>query len=428
VVNVTNKVPTATLTSPATVHEGDAFTLALTNPQDVSADMAGLQYRFDCGVGYGAWGASSSRSCPATDNGMINVAAQIRDADGGVSPYSGTVQVMNLAPTATLGAPGTVAEGSPFVLALTGAQDVAADLPGLQYRFDCGTGFGAWGTLSSRSCPTTDNGTPNVAAEVRDKDGGVSNYTGTAHVSNEAPDVGPVTAPLDPIAVGTNLTVGASLTDPGTGDTHTVTVQWGDGQTSTASVASGVITGTHGYSAAGVYTVTIVATDDDGGSDASSYNFVVVYDRNGGFVTGGGWIQSQPGWCRLNAVCTTAAGKATLGFVSKFRPGANLPTGDTEFEFRVGGLRFESTAYEWLVVAGPRAQFKGTGRINAAGDYGFLLSATDGQVNGGGGVDRFRIKIWDRATGVVVYDNQYGDSADAPAATALGGGSIVIHK
>ena len=60
--------------------------------------------------------------------------------------------------------------------------------------------------------------------------------------------------------------------------------------------------------------------------------------------------------------------------------------------------------------------------------YGFLLTANDGQVTGGGGVDKFRIKIWDRVTGIVVYDNQHGDNDDASVSTALGGGSIVIHK
>ena len=48
-------------------------------------------------------------------------------------------------------------------------------------------------------------------------------------------------------------------------------------------------------------------------------------------------------------------------------------------------------------------------------------------MNGGGGSDKFRIKIWDRGTGDVVYDNQLGDSDDADLTTKLAGGSIVIH-
>jgi hypothetical protein len=55
-----------------------------------------------------------------------------------------------------------------------------------------------------------------------------------------------------------------------------------------------------------------------------------------------------------------------------------------------------------------------------------ILSATDGEVPGGGGTDKFRIKIVDKATSVVVYDNQGGDD-NADPLTVLGGGSIVVH-
>ena len=51
------------------------------------------------------------------------------------------------------------------------------------------------------------------------------------------------------------------------------------------------------------------------------------------------------------------------------------------------------------------------------GEYGFMLSAVDDTP------DKFRIKIWDKSTGVVVYDNQLGAADDADPVTALGGGS-----
>jgi hypothetical protein len=93
-----------------------------------------------------------------------------------------------------------------------------------------------------------------------------------------------------------------------------------------------------------------------------------------------------------------------------------------------GNLNFNSSTYEWLVVSGARAQYKGVGTINGAGNYGFMLTAIDGQITGGGGMDKFRIKIWDRDNGdSIVYDNQMGESETGDAATELGGGSIVIH-
>ncbi len=112
----------------------------------------------------------------------------------------------------------------------------------------------------------------------------------------------------------------------------------------------------------------------------------------------------------------TLGGKATFGFVSKYKKGATVPDGNTEFKFIAGDLNFSSTSYEWLVVnqAGANAQFKGYGTINGAGNYGFILWAGDGTP------DTFRIKIWDASTEVVVYDN----GVNQP----IGGGSIVVHK
>ena len=119
---------------------------------------------------------------------------------------------------------------------------------------------------------------------------------------------------------------------------------------------------------------------------------LAVYDPDGGFVTGGGWINSPLGAYTPDPSLT---GKANFGFVSKYKKGATIPTGVTEFQFKVANLNFYSNTYEWLVVAGARAQYKGTGTINGGGNYGFMLTAIDGAISGGGGIDKFRIKIWD---------------------------------
>ena len=38
------------------------------------------------------------------------------------------------------------------------------------------------------------------------------------------------------------------------------------------------------------------------------------------------------------------------------------------------------------------------------------------------------MKIWDLATGDIVYDNQMGADDNGDPTTVIGGGSIVIHK
>jgi hypothetical protein len=258
-------------------------------------------------------------------------------------------------------------------------------------------------------------------------------------VKNVAPTLsGTLSGPVAPIAKPASASVtatGATFTDPGTGTTETFKcyIKWDDG--SADEMVKDIGSGTrdcsgsynHTFNAAGVYTVEMYVKDDDTGqSNLIAYMFIIVYDPNAGFVTGGGWIDSPAGAYRPDP---SLIGKANFGFVSKYKKGANAPDGNTEFQFHAGNMNFKSTMYEWLVVAGARAQYRGMGTINGIGNYGFLLTAIDGQINGGGGVDKFRIKIWDKNNGdTVVYDNAPGsDDINTSATTAING-SIVIHS
>jgi hypothetical protein len=228
-------------------------------------------------------------------------------------------------------------------------------------------------------------------------------------------------------AVGTPVTFTATFT--GANGPHTA--QWAIG----GNVVPGVvdenaqtITATVTFPVDGVYSVELTVANACGNSATTSSvgglsALVVIYDPSAGFVTGGGWIISPPGAAAWDSTLT---GMASFGFVSKYQKGATVPSGNTEFQFNAGNLDFQSTSYEWLVVGGARAQYKGAGTINGIPGYGFLLTAIDGQISGGGGTDKFRIKIWD--TDGVVYDNEMGTDDSGTPTTALGGGSIVIHK
>jgi hypothetical protein len=247
---------------------------------------------------------------------------------------------------------------------------------------------------------------------------------------NLAPVVSAVRLPSEPIPVGSIASVTAPFSDANPGDSHTASVDWEDqtlGATVSQSGGSGTVSGSHAYSQAGVYTIRVDVSDGSLSGSRSSANdvpaYVVVYDPSAGFVTGGGWINSPTGALYADP---SSVGRASFGFVSKYRPGANAPDGNTEFQFDVGNLRFRSTSYDWLVVAGSRAQFKGDGTINGGGSFRFFLTAIDGE--SAGTADRFRIKIWSKITGAMIYDNQNGASEDSDAATTLGGGSIIVHK
>ena len=249
---------------------------------------------------------------------------------------------------------------------------------------------------------------------------------------NTPPVITSIALPSDPVVVGTTISVRAAFTDAGVRDVHTAVVDW-DGVTGPATLTetngSGSATATRVLTAPGVYTVGVAISDGMATTRRSSVvdapAYVVVYDQAGGFATGGGWINSPPG---AYAADPALSGKASFGFVSRYQKGASVPSGNTEFQFKAGSLGFASASYQWLVVAGARAQFKGEGTINGTGRYGFLLTAIDGQIAGGGGADKFRIKIWSIASGQMVYDNKMGSPEDSDAATALGGGSILIHK
>ena len=133
---------------------------------------------------------------------------------------------------------------------------------------------------------------------------------------------------------------------------------------------------------------------------------------------GGGNISGQAEISDLTVTgCQYTVGKANFGFVSKYKKGASVPTGNTEFVFKAADLNFHSDNYQWLVVSGSDyARFKGTGTINGEGDYKFMLWAGDDEP------DTFRIKIWEEDeydTETVIYDNGMDQ--------AIAGGSIVIH-
>ena len=124
-------------------------------------------------------------------------------------------------------------------------------------------------------------------------------------------------------------------------------------------------------------------------------------------------------------------GKANFGFVSKYKKGADIPTGHTEFHLNLADFKFKSTAYIWLVVSGHKAEYKGTGTVNDEPGYGFQLTAYDGALKNPPEPDKFRIRFWDTNQGnAVVYDNRLGISDDIDHADpqVIDGGSIVIHK
>jgi len=432
-ITVTNVAPTASIdgTIPTSSPEGTPITLSGSATDPSTVDMASIIYAWSVTKNGRAFDSGTGTSFTFTpdDNAVYIATLTVTDKDGGIdSDSTGDITVTNVAPTPLIsGAPtSSIPEGTAISLRGSATDPSPIDTTeGIVCTWSVaknGVPYACSGSATSCSFTPDDNGVYAATLKACDKDNGEGTITASITVTNVAPAVGAITIPVDPVKVGTSFTATVPYTDPGTADTHTVLWTWGDGPTSPGAASGGTASGIHSYTAPGIYTVSVTVTDDDGGiGTATASTYIVIYDPSGGFVTGGGWINSPQGAYKADPAMT---GKANFGFVSKYKKGATVPEGETEFQFKAGNLNFHSTEYQWLVVAGAKAMFKGVGTVNGAGNYAFLVSAIDKSP------DQFRIKIWEASsTDAVIYDNQITpDKTDnADPTTVIAGGSIVIH-
>ena len=237
----------------------------------------------------------------------------------------------------------------------------------------------------------TDNGTFTVTLT-----GGRSSDTATVAVANAAPVVVNGTGPQSPVPVGKRTVVTAEFTDPGTSDTHTCTVDWKDGgKPQSGSVTAAGCRAEHSYTKPGIRRPVVTVTDDDGASDSRTLPELIVYDRTAGPALGAGLLSSPAGAYPAKPGLT---GKAVFSFAAAYTREVTAPVGKVTFDLGAAGLKFRSTGSDWLVVTGSQAVYEGSGTVNGTRGYAFRVTATDDP-------DTFRIRIWKKSGGDVVYDN-----------------------
>jgi len=248
------------------------------------------------------------------------------------------------------------------------------------------------------------------------------------------PRVSNVSATPNPVPIGTPIELTATLDDTETGGSVSAAAAYSiDGG---AAVPMEAVDGSFdeaveevgatlpAFTSVGVREICVAGIDAAGNVSTPECIVLAVYDPAAGFVTGGGWIDSPAGAYPAEP---DAAGKASFGFVSRYRDGASTPDGQTQLRLRQAGLTFHSEAYDTLVVLGAEARYGGSGRVDGDSGYSFLVAVVDGDL-AGDGIDRFRLVIRHTASGTVVYDSQPGDADTAPATTPLGGGNVTIHQ
>jgi PKD repeat protein len=214
------------------------------------------------------------------ESGEYTATVTVTDDTGQSGSDTFTVTVNNLPPqvdTLTLG-PSPANEGDTVTLTATFIDPGASDTHIVQ--IDWGDGELTPETTADGAASAThryaDNGEYTVSVIVRDDEEAVGRLSQTVVVENVAPTV----------EAGENrsvdrpnptVTLNAVFTDPGLLDTHTATIDWGDGDQQAVRTAVSPITATHTYTGDGNrYTVTVTVADDDGGAGSDSFEVVIV--------------------------------------------------------------------------------------------------------------------------------------------------------
>ena len=121
-----------------------------------------------------------------------------------------------------------------------------------------------------------------IGVTLTDDDTGTDTGTTTTTITNVDPVLAlpSNTSPCcGDAAENEAIGVSATFTDVGTLDTHSATIDWGDGTTTPATIdqaaGGGSLSGGHAYATGGIFTVIITLTDDDGGTATQTTTVVI---------------------------------------------------------------------------------------------------------------------------------------------------------
>jgi len=173
-----------------------------------------------------------------------------------------------------------------------------------------------------------------------------------------------------------------------------------------------------------IYTITTTCTDASNNSIIKTSTVLVPKS-----MKGGSWsaiaIESKAAKQGVAPLMEPLVmGMVNFDFAAKTAT-ARSSRSESLINLLVGKLEFRTLGFDSRTVAGGRTQFRGLGTVNNLPGYRYILTVIDGQAPGGGGIDKFRLKVWNDKTGETVFDNQVGAADDADPTTVVGNGASI---
>ncbi|HEU4777105.1 MAG TPA: PKD domain-containing protein [Telluria sp.] len=201
----------------------------------------------------------------------------------------------------------------------------------------------------------------------------------------DAPVLGPISLP-EVIRPAEPIALSLSFRDRNKGDSHSATVDWGDGSGPQVAAISerkgrGELSAAHTYACAGDYNV-VVRVADSGGRVTLQAQPISIFP----------WLQGIVGEGKLDAA-GARADQPTL----MFRLAAPLALAEGKaqpFTFVLQGrLAFKGEQLERVSRKGNTVSLEGTGKLNGKPGYRFRIDARDGQHGGAMEADRLTVRI-----------------------------------
>lgn len=422
-VTVTNVAPTVVLSAPASVNVASNFTVSggITDP---GADTFTGTLDFGDGtttpvtVSAGSFSANHSYATAGT----FAVSVSITDDDGDTGSDSASVTANISSPVVSLGAAATINEGGTFAQA---GSFNDSDGPWTA-TVDYGDGSGAaslaigGGNTLALSHVYADNGIFTVSVNVTDAASNVGSGTVQVMVNNVAATV---LAGADiVIDEGGSITQSGSFSDPGA-DTHTATVDYGDGSGAQAlTISGGAFAQAHTYANSGAFTVSVSVSDDDG--DVGTDTVLITVNNVDPIVTASAPANVVVGASFAVSGSVSDVGADTLSGSVNFGDGTSAPLVISAGSYTVNHVYTYPAAFAVTVTVNDGDGGSATATANVQADIGAAIVSlgaaaviTEGGTFAQGG-------IFNDSDGPFTATVDYGDGSGAQS-LAIGTGSTL---